>query len=224
MANKVGNLQIHPKSNQSLLILKNTIKMAKDKATVQSVNAQIEALVKGDTLLVQAIKTQNPDKVQLEFAEKTQAVAGNSSALLGLLNQNDDRFSSGARRAWITAEIIDLADKMDLNCGDDADWVDHPTKAGKEVLPIGQMNPELGGLRLRVQIEETTEATEYQADHIEDSAKRKGADGDFITCGGEYIFSNTVVVPIAEGEEPTHTILKADAVTVKTGVNDEVGM
>jgi len=198
--------------------------MAESKVTVQSVNAQIESLQKGDTLLVQAIKTSNKDKVQLEFAEKTASVKGNSGALLGILNKSDDRFNSGARRAWITAEISDLAEQMDLNCDDGQDWVDHPTMAKKEVLPLGIKNPVLGDLRLRVQIEETTEATEFQADNIDSSAKRRGADGDFITHNGEYIFSNTVVVPLAAGDEPIHTILKADAVTVGAKVDDEVGM
>ena len=197
--------------------------MAKKKATVQSVNAQIEALEAGQTLLVQVLKTSNPDKVQLEFAEKTRGIENSPSALLGLLNASDDRFSSGARRAWKTAQIVDVAKLMNINCGDDASWVTDPDR-GKEVLPLGILNPTIMGYRCRVQILETVEPTEYQADNVETSAKRKGAEGEHILHNGQYIFSNTEVTLIKGDEAPTHVTLEADTskVGVGAGIVDEV--
>ena len=189
-----------------------------------NIEQKLSALQTGETLLVQALKTKNPNKVQLEFAEKVRSTVGNAGSLLGMLNKSDDRFSSGARRAWLTAEINDVADLLNINVGDDADWGLTPT--GKDALPIGMLNPVIHGMRARLQINETVEPNEYQADNIETAAKRKGADGDFITFKGQYIFSNTGVVLMNGDETPEHTVLKADTVSVKaaTPISDEVGL
>ena len=189
-----------------------------------NIEQKLSALQTGETLLVQALKTKNPNKVQLEFAEKVRSTVGNAGSLLGMLNKSDDRFSSGARRAWLTAEINDVADLLNINVGDDADW--GLTSTGKDALPIGMLNPVIHGMRARLQINETVEPNEYQADNIETAAKRKGADGDFITFKGQYIFSNTGVVLMNGDETPEHTVLKADTVSVKaaTPISDEVGL
>jgi len=153
-------------------------------------------------------------------------VDDNASALLGMFNQSDDRFSSGARRAWLTSQIADVGRILNINCGDDADWV-MDKERGKEVLPLGILNPNVGGKFFHVKIEETTIPSEYQADNVETSAKRKGKDGDFITNNGDHIFSNTNVVLMPEGETPTHVLLTADVATVATvaqAVKDEVGL
>lgn len=200
--------------------ISNKTKMEK---TVKSVKEQISNLIAGQTLLVQAVKTVNPSKIQLEFAEKTRGLEGNANALLSMLNASDTRFTSGARRAWVTAEIVDASKMFGINFGDDADWTMDPD-LNKEVLPLGIMNPELNGFRLRLQIEETTEGTEWQLQNVESAAKRRGADGDYITHKGKYIFSNTRVVPLKEGVEPTHVLLQADTVSIAstTTVDDIV--
>ena len=180
--------------------------------TVESVKNQISNLTSGHTLLVQAVKTANPSKIQLEFAEKTQGMEGNANALLSMLNASDDRFTSGARRAWVTAEITDASRMFGINFGDDADWVMDPT-LNKEVLPLGILDPSLNGFLLRIQIEETTDGTEWQTQNIDSAAKRRGKDGDFITHNGKYIFSNTRVVPLKKGQEPKHVLLAADSAT-----------
>ena len=188
------------------------------------IEKQLNALKSGETLLVQALKTKNPNKVQLEFAEKVGSTVGNAGSLLGMMNKSDDRFTSGARRAWLTAEISDASELLNINVGDDADWGLTPT--GKDVLPIGILNPIIHGMRARLQINETVTPTEWQADNIETAAKRKGAEGEFITFKGQHIFSNTDVVLMNADESPEHTVLKADTVTVKaaTPITDEVGL
>lgn len=196
--------------------------------SVNTVKQQIADLTPGKCLLVQALKTNNPNKVQLEFAEKTQGLENNPNALLALLNASDDRFTSGARRAWMTVEIADVAKHFNINVGDDAAWVMDPN-LNKEILPLGIMNPTLFGFKLRVRIEETTEGNEYQLDNIDRAAKRRGKDGDFITHKGKYIFSNTRVVPMKDGENPQHVLLQADVETQTETVSgdiiqDEVGM
>jgi hypothetical protein len=191
------------------------------KATVESVQEQIKSLNPGETLMVRALKTKNPNKIQIEFAEKTQAFEGNANALVSLLNADDERFNSGARRAWTGGEITNMSKVFNINFGDDADWVMDPN-LGKEVLPLGVLNPTVNGFRLRVEIRETTEGTDYQLENVDSAAKRRGADGDFITHKGNYIFSNTVVVPYKEGEEPSHTILKADTVSQTETVSGDI--
>jgi len=189
--------------------------------TVESVKQQIANLTPGKSLLVQAVKTINPSKIQLEFAEKTQGMEGNANALLSMLNASDERFTSGARRAWVTAEIADASKMFGINFGDDADWVMDPN-LNKEVLPLGIENPTLNGFELRIQIEETLEGTEWQLQNIETSAKRRGKDGDYITHNGKYIFSNTRVVPLKKGVEPKHVLLQADAATATVDSVDDI--
>tara|TARA_R110002051_G_C8743899_1_gene499449 strand:- start:1190 stop:1792 length:603 start_codon:yes stop_codon:yes gene_type:complete len=197
--------------------------MSEKKATVKSVNSLIEALKSGETLLVQALKTQNPEKVQLEFAEKMTSLEDNASALLGMFNASDSRFSSGARRAWLTAQIVEVGKFLNINCGDDGNWV-MDKERGKEVIPFGILNPSAAGKRFRVKVAETTEPTEYQAENAETSAKRKGAEGEHILHNGQYIFSNTEVVLCSDDIAPVHVFLTADAVTANStaGIKDEV--
>lgn len=191
-----------------------------------NISEKLSALKTGETLLVQALKTKNPNKVQLEFAERVRSVEGNAGSLLGMLNKSDDRFSSGARRAWITSEIADVAELLDINVGDDAEWT--LTPEGKDILPIGQLNPTINGMRMRLQISETVEPTEWQAENIDTAAKRKGADGEFIKHKGQFIFSNTNVVLMNGDDTPEHTVLTADAApvaaTVGAKIMEEVGL
>jgi len=191
-----------------------------------NISEKLSALKTGETLLVQALKTKNPNKVQLEFAERVRSVEGSAGSLLGMLNKSDDRFSSGARRAWMTAEISDVAELLDINVGDDADWT--LTETGKDVLLLGILNPEIQEMRLRLQINETVEPTEWQAENIDTAAKRKGADGDFIKHKGQFIFSNTNVVLMNGDDTPEHVVLTADAApvaaTVGAKIMDEVGL
>ncbi len=191
-----------------------------------NISEKLSALKTGETLLVQALKTKNPNKVQLEFAERVRSVEGSAGSLLGMLNKSDDRFSSGARRAWITSEIADVAELLDINVGDDADWT--LTPEGKDILPIGSLNPTISGMRMRLQINETVEPTEWQAENIDTAAKRKGADGEFIKHKGQFIFSNTNVVLMNGDDTPEHVVLTADAApvaaTVGAKIMDEVGL
>lgn len=183
--------------------------MAKPEKTIAQL---LEDLKAGDTLLVQAVRTKT-DKIQLEFAEKP---GGEDTLnLLQIFNADDDRFKRSARRAWLTSTVVQAAIHFDVNFGDDADWkVDAST--GKETLDLGILNPTImeGKIRLRVQVTETTTPTEYQAANSDTAAKRKGKDGDFITCKGKRIYSNTTVVPCKVGMEPMHLLLQADAAPV----------
>ena len=167
----------------------------------------------GETLLSK-VKAISGGKYQLEFAELVQnptAKGGNS--LVGLLNKSDDRFQSAKpRRAWISGEKSDIEGALGMK-------IEDMDQGDEKFLNI--VNPEIGGQRVRVQIVETTEGTDYQLQNIDKSAKRAGADGDFITHKGDYIFSNTSPVV----GEAKHVFLPADAVEAPTSAsvtNDEL--
>ena len=166
----------------------------------------LDSLQKGQTLLVDARKVAG-GKIQLGFAEIIK-VNDRGENVLSILNKSDDRFSSNARRAWVTAEPVDAARLFDVNFGDDGEWI--MTERG-EMMELNILNPSYNGDRFRLQINETTQGTQYQLDNIESSAKRRGKDGEFITNDGNYVFSNTEVVMINNNDEVNHTYLESDS-------------
>ena len=166
----------------------------------------LDTLKQGETLLISARKV-GGEKIHLEFAEIVKSA--NNMNVLSILNKSDERFSSSARRAWVTAEPVDAEESFEINFGIDAGW--EMTEKG-EMLFLDVLNPTIGGTRCRLQINETTEATEWQSDNIETAAKRKGKDGPYITHEGDYIFSNTSIV--MSDDDPVHTVLQPDATTI----------
>lgn len=159
----------------------------------------LETLTQGQTLLVQAIKV-NGGKIQLELAEKLES--NGEVNLLQMFNASDERFSKGARRAWLTAEPGDAEKILGINL----DKFDVQVN-GKDTMILNVLNPTVNGMRMRVQITETTIPNEWQAENIDQAAKRRGKDGDFILHQGQYIFTQSDVVL----KEPEHTFLEADA-------------
>ena len=90
------------------------------------------------------------------------------------------------------------------------------TPAGKsaELMDLAILNPSINEFRCRLQVLETTEPTEWQAENVDTAAKRKGKEGDFITHKGDYIFSNTNVI-LSNSDEITHVFLDSDTATMK---------
>jgi hypothetical protein len=185
-----------------------------------NIQESIVNLQPGQVLLVKAIKTKDNSAAdgvgyQLEFAEKVRSTdVQGPGAVLAMLNADDSRFGSGARRAWVKTTMTQAAAYFGVNLGDDASWAINP-ETGKEELTIGQLNPTMNGLRVRLQVNETViPRNDYQRDNVTKAAKRKGKDGDFIFSGGKHIFSNTDVTLCKEGVDPTHTYLSVDATPV----------
>ncbi len=177
-------------------------------------SGSISTLQAGNSLLVHARRVSG-GKLQLELAEVTSSQEPN---VLSMFNKSDSRFSQqGARRAWMTVEAQDAGKLLgvDLSDNNPAWAVD---QQGREILALNILNPEVNGQVLRLKIEETTTPTTWQAANVATAAKRKGAEGDFITNGGKYIFSNTNIVFGQVGEVIEHTLLEADA-PVQAGVS-----
>lgn len=161
-------------------------------------NKTVNTITKGETLLV-AVKGVRNGKIQLEFAEQIDnPFAKKQNSLVSMLNKSDDRFSSRARRSWITGEKSDIEELLGFEVG---------TLAEGQTKELNVLNPEIGGERLRVQIMETITPDTYQSENIETTAKKAGADGDFILHEGQHIFSNTQVVT----GNPGHVFLEPDS-------------
>jgi|TARA_Y100000310_G_scaffold272511_1_gene287516 hypothetical protein len=174
----------------------------------------LESLKPGETLLHNARKVSN-GKIQLEFAEVIQT-SDRPVNVLGLLNKSDERFSTRARRAWVTAEPTDASEYFDINFGDDGTWYMGTTPSGKsaELMDLAILNPSINDFRCRLQVLETTEPTDWQSENVDTAAKRRGKEGDFITHKGDYIFSNTNVI-LSNSDEITHVFLDSDTATMK---------
>lgn len=158
----------------------------------------VETLMPGETLLV-AAKAVSGGKIQLEFAEIIRnPYAQSSNPLVAAFNASDSRFSSRARRAWMSGEQSDIERLLGIQLGSIEQG------ASKE---LNILNPKVNGVELSVQISETTSPDDYQKENIESTAKRAGAEGDFIMSDGKHIFSNTTVV----AGEANHTFLAPDS-------------
>tara|TARA_R100001594_G_scaffold18649_1_gene36777 strand:- start:1275 stop:1916 length:642 start_codon:yes stop_codon:yes gene_type:complete len=184
----------------------------------------IDTLQSKNCLLLEAIKTKNPNKVQLHFAEKKGA---NTNSLLAMFNASDDRFSSKATRAWISVEIEDAKRLLGVDLSATSDnWQEID---GKERMPLNILNPTVlsNGKLIRVKVIETVTPTEFEKTDPEKYAKRAGKDGDFITHNGDYIFMHKEIIMVepsnAMQENATDdVILPTDNAESKTQANSGV--
>ena len=140
------------------------------------------------------------------------------------MNASDDRFSSGARRGWLTVEPEDATKQLGIDFSDANDtWYD--SEKGM-MMDLNILNPslDLNGIDyyFRVSIQESTKGTEWEIENSERAAKRAGRDGDYITHNNEYIYSRGVVDLYKSGQEVKHTLLTADTETVQVTANQGV--
>ena len=178
---------------------------------VNAINSgSLETLTPGQTLLLAARKVKG-NKIQLEFAEIL-AQADRPVNALTMFNKSDERFSAGRkpRRSWLNCEPADAELLLGIDLGGEYTT----NEKGHEVKALNILNPEVDGQRLRCQIVETTESTEWQAENIHTDAKRKGKDGDFITHKGMYIFTQSTVV----FGEPENVFLEGDVAVSNAGI------
>ena len=110
----------------------------------------IEALTPGSTLLISARQVSEGTKVQLEFAEKINAGPDKPVSALALLNASDSRFSSGARRAWMTVEPGDAGKWLGIDFSESNEkWYD--TEKGM-MMDLNMLNPgvDLNGVEVKL--------------------------------------------------------------------------
>ena len=140
----------------------------------------------GDTILTSMTRT-NEGKIMIEVGER---VINNTRAIV-VMNQSDSKYTPGIRCAKFPAEPYDILVGLE-------DYVE-----------LNYLNPTYKGVRLRVQVTETTTPTRLEhVLHPEKYAKRKGRNGDFVKSKGDYVFSNTECV--LTNNKPEHTFVKSD--------------
>ena len=175
-------------------------------------SGDIKSLKEGQVLLTQIREVAN-GFMSIELAEVKKGSKGMSAVFL--FNKSDNRFSNNsARRAWQNGQPSDIEELLNISCDDSQPWVINDK--GFKVLELNILNPvasyEGTDYVMRVQIQETTQPSDYQAANVESAAKRKGKNGDFITHGDEYIFTNATIV----FNEPEDITLEADTLSVET--------
>ena len=162
--------------------------------TDRQVEELVESLVPGETALTH-VKKINGGKFSLQIVERMEADLNP----LALLNKSDERFAqSRVRPAWINGEAEDIIKQLGLNItvaqlnalAVSTGTSDSALVNGQTKLNLAVKNPSIAGMQLRVQIEEQTSEPQYEGQ----SAKRAGAEGDYLTHNGELIYSQTRVV------------------------------
>ena len=139
-------------------------------------------------LVLESAKGVKGGKVQLAFSQVIKT-ATSSANVLGLLNEDDDRFNQQKPRySWLSGTPASIEKQF---------GIDVSSLGEGDVLEIGQVDPKLAGFpeeTLNIQITETTEGSEWQVANFDRAAKRAGKDGDFITKEGMYIYVRSTVV------------------------------
>ena len=150
-----------------------------------------------DKLVLESARGVKGGKVQLAFSQVVKT-APSSVNVLGLLNEDDERFNQQKPRyAWLSGTPASIEKQF---------GIDVSGLGEGDVLEIGQVDPKLAGFpneSLNIQITETTEGSDWQVANFDRAAKRAGKDGDFIMKDGMYIYVNSTIVT----GEPNHTIL-----------------
>lgn len=154
----------------------------------------------GQVMLVSAKGVAN-GKVSLEFAQIVDT-GKRALDLTSLINESDERFNqTKPRRSWMTGTKESIAKYFP--------GINVSGLAEGSILEIGQLNPEIEGKPLNLQIVETIKGSDYDHANIDTKAKRAGKDGDFIMKDGNYIFTKVSVVV----GEPKHFSFSADETT-----------
>jgi hypothetical protein len=172
----------------------------KDIPYSKDLQKSIKAMPKGVVMAVRMkhVNSSELPKVQIEFAEKIGAQRVQNA--VSFFNSDDDRFSSGAQRCWITSSI-EIATK---------EFGEIPEgEASVEINKL--MTKDIDGQMFRLQHIEDVESnlTESEMDYADNYLKRAGKDGNyFYTPEGERVISRNSLVQVPVGEEVEHVYLK----------------
>lgn len=158
---------------------------------------QLEAMlnkVEAGTAVLTHVKKINGGKFSFQVVEK---IKGEPN-ILALLNASDERFSQDRfRPAWINGTAQDSIKQFGLNVTVKqlealqigTSIPDSKLKEGITKLNLGILNPTIGNIPLHVQIEESVSPF-----YEDQTPKRAGSDGDFLTIDGAFIYTTTRVV------------------------------
>jgi len=183
-----------------------------------------EKLKTGDVLIIGAKQTKNyaeTSKVTLEWAEKmpSSATGRRKMTAVQILNQSDERFSSGAQRCWESYTTADIQEFLGVDTSPNAEawYMDSNGDESIMRMDLGILNPvteidgEIGTWKM--EINETVEPDEYQAANAEATCKTAGKGGPPVTHNNQLVWRNTEMIlelPSDEESKAVHTYLKSD--------------
>ena len=192
--------------------------------TNQMNSGSINTLNENDTLLHKIWSTAG-DKVQLEFVEPVNNPHRNGGTsginLLFLANKSDVRFTRSGYRAWLTGTPEDVYPLFGIDPNHvQSNW-ETDAERGKNFVDLNMLNPTINGVaspdgevvRARVQITESIEPNQWQAEDPENRCKRKGRDGDAMLHNGKKVFMQSQVVSCYGDAAAVSTFLKTDEQT-----------
>jgi len=181
------------------------IKSWKDIPYTDKANEVISNLKEGIVLAVR-VKNANSsqdglEKAQIEFAEKINT-RGEVNALQAF-NSKDSRFSSGAQRVWLTADLFDVERFFGKDIVKQLE-----DNASVEILkPMTPSN----GSQFRIKVEECLESqlTATENEYKDNYLKRAGQEGNFFYAeNGERVCTRRSLVVVSENSEPAHVYIK----------------
>ncbi len=177
-------------------------------------SGSLDTLKVDEVLLTHVEKTANGG-FKAEFVQNINRSGDTSDDVLAMMNASDPRFKRGSKTYnWTKSTLADLETLLNIPGLDieNSDFVTITSKTGKvrEVTYLNILNPEYNGQKVRVQITETTEATDWQRDN-DTGYKVNPATSEVLTKDGKNIYRNTKLVL----HEPNHTYVQHDRVEVK---------
>lgn len=161
--------------------------------------------------------SEGKDKYQIEFAEKiARPEDGDGISALSIFNADDERFTSGARRVWVSITATQCEKLFGFTLDND---VSH-----KEILTV-LSDYEEGKQEYRIKIREVIEADlpENEIDYKDLRLKRRSKDGPvFFTNKGEKVYSLTELRIYQKGAEVPHVYLEGSYMSAEQMLKEEM--
>jgi len=184
-----------------------------------------EKLKTGDVLIIGAKQTKEyatTSMVTIEWAEKMPSSTTGRKKITGvsLLNKSNEKFGSGAQRCWESYTAADVKEFLGIDVSANVEaWYMDTNKDGGSIMrmdlgilnPVTELNGELG--KWKMEINETTEPDDYQAENAEATCKTAGKGGAPVTHEGQLVWRNTEMILTLDSDEetkPVHTYLASD--------------
>lgn len=181
---------------------------------------KLASLNEGEVLAVAAKHVhdyQGYDKYQIEFAEKIQTDDRVENALT-MFNAGDNRFTSGARRTWVTIMANIAEEKFNFKLS--------PEESHKELLFIMPEAREGHSFRIRIREFIESQLPQEQIEYKDQRLKRRGMDGPvfYTTINGkkEKVYTLTDLIIIKNDEKVPHLYLEGDYISAEELISEEM--
>lgn len=177
--------------------------------------SKIASLGVAEVLAVYVRNTSTDDnKVQVEFAEKINLSSSPRSAL-AFFNPDDERFSQGARRVWMTMDRKLSEEMFGVTIKEGEAFAE----IGKTIQPIKSENGKITDFRIRIIEKLESQLTPEQAEYRDNYLKQIPSTGAYFIAkhSGEKVASTTDLVMVPRNEDgtkgdPKHVLIEGEFV------------